>query len=455
MVIFRRVRAILCCVTIAAKPLPKPRKHTNTPRFFFTLKKPTEGHALRAEAQYNGWARQILWANTLPEACPANALDASSEACVAWVQGFQRAHGLLEDGMLGPGTLLACISVYGGGRWVGPGPAILGGQEVDLGWPVWRMPTLGTVEQTNRALHPDLIALLSIGELDRVAKRRITIKHEGLRSHFSLDASRGIDGCSMVLQWADPLFATAFSPATQLGDYPVGREAIGVEIEDPLAPHYREREGKTRQRVREMTSAHIAGMTVRQLNLFPEQIAGLYRLLRTLCERLGVAFAFPRGVDGGFDTQCNHQKIVDFKGVAARFHWHVRASEPGAGLVEALPALFGEGGGGVLKKAVLQHQPPPQVVAKVVVQDRVTDGELERLGESWAQGATTGVEAVVGRFEARRFSVERAVRERREDGVNVGDLGSVEMGVRGVGGARAARLVELRERLRPHLRYPV
>jgi hypothetical protein len=398
---------------------------------------------VRAEAQYNSWARQILWANTLPEACPASGMDAASEACVAWVTEFQQAHGLRVDGLLGPGTLLACISVYGGGRWSGPGPAIIGGREADWGWPVWRMPTLGVVERGPQPTAPDLIALLSIGELDRVAKRRVQPKPEGLRAHFSVDASRGRSGEGMILQWADPAMASPFSPSGQLGDYPSGRVAVGVEVEDPLGPHYREREGKTRLRERDLCSAFIAGMTVRQLGLFPEQVTALGRLLGALTAALDIPMAFPQSADGLFETGCEPARFSTWRGVAARFHWHNRNSEPGAGVVEALPSLF-EGVAQTHRPRLVNTTPPPPRPAaapapRALTLDRVTDEERARLADAWAAAPTAAAPAP-RRLQHARFSLELALRRRALD-ASAGD--------------RAARDAALRARLRPHLRYPL
>jgi hypothetical protein len=307
------------------------------------------------------------------------------------------------------------------------------------------MPTLGAVERPSQPQAPDLIALLSVGELDRVAKRRVQAQPEGLRAHFSVDASRGRAGEGMVLQWADPLQATPFAPATQLGDYPVGRVAVGVEVEDALAPHYREREGKTRQRLRDMSSAHIAGMTVRQLGLFPEQVTALARLLRALTSALDLPMSFPLSADGHFETACDPKRLSGWRGVAARFHWHNRNSEPGAGLVEALPVLFeGQGAPALIPSAQPQARPQGQPAtgraptpARAPTPDAVTDDERARLADAWASAPITTTRAT-RRLPPPRFSLDLALRRRTTETTT----------------ERDARITSLRDRLRPHLRYP-
>ena len=63
--------------------------------------------------QFNLRARQLFWRGLMPEAIPAWQLD--GDALVDWVLNYQKEHGLLEDGCLGPSTLIDMAARARGG----------------------------------------------------------------------------------------------------------------------------------------------------------------------------------------------------------------------------------------------------------------------------------------------------------------------------------------------------
>lgn len=412
--------------------------------------------------KYNSWARQILWANALPPTCPVHRMDPESKACEMWVREFQETHGLFVDGLLGPTVVLACAGVYGEGMG-GFGALIIGGEKIALDVPVLRLFDVSASAEESVA--PDVITLLSIAEVHREARRRV--KGQGIRSHFSIDGSKGRDGHSLIIQWADPLRAVSFLPVGKHGDYPEGRAAVGVELENPLAMHYREREGRIRLRQRDRVTATVGNMSARQLGYFPEQMSALDRLLTALSGIPGLSTSFPRGPIGEFLTDCDPERWGTWKGVLARFHYHNRLNEPGASLVPYLPFLFGsevERADAVSiaeAKAAEDEAPTPErkarpfvpstqrVIPDLVaegVPDDVTDSERESLKASWKGDAPS---AVKPQGSHRRFSIDQA-RDRRGGRSSRRDVdaeGSLD-GADAVVSEREQRRAALRERLR-------
>lgn len=304
---------------------------------------------------YNAWARRFLWPFNLPPGCPAHQMDATSEACASWVRELQEHHGLRPDGRLGPSTLFVCMALFGDGPG-SVGHAIIDGAEVDLGVPVVRFFEPGRASRL--AAPPDVGLLLSVAALELTTTRRRR-GEIGPRAHFTIESGTP----ALVLQWADPLEEVAFTArdATESETYPLGRDAVGVELENPLVIHERAHEQRTRLRSREVVSAEVAGRRARQLDLFPEQRATLDRLLAALQARLGIPRRFPLDPadPNRYDTHPRpHEHWADHQGWLARFHIADRLAEPGMGLVAALPALFGP-----LTAAPVAASPPPQAEA--------------------------------------------------------------------------------------------
>ena len=285
---------------------------------------------------FNGWASRFLWPFNLPKACPAWSMVADSASCAQWVMDFQASYGLAADGRLGPSTLHACAACFdeGGG---GVGGAMIGGEEVDLGVPVARMCTMARQSGAAVGLAPRVV-LFSTAELERHGRHR-RLGERGLRGHFSVDAAQGRAGASLVLQWADPKREVSFVPSEVDGDYPASLQAIGVELENALVPQGAASEARKWLRRREGVAHEIGGRKCRHLAYFPEQVVALQRLMQAL-QGQGVPVRFPQ--DGaGWDTRCRPGLWSQWEGYLARFHYAAGSVEPGAGLVEVLPALFG------------------------------------------------------------------------------------------------------------------
>ncbi|MDX9720073.1 MAG: peptidoglycan-binding domain-containing protein [Myxococcota bacterium] len=259
-----------------------------------------------------------------------------SEACEQWLRDFQQAHGLREDGRLGPATLAALAAVYdvdGGGM----GGLIVGGEELELGIPVARMNTLGKQSKVPTE-PPTLAVLLSVFELERQSRYR-RVGERPIRAHFTIDASQGRDGHSLIIQWADPLRSVGFAPVEEDGDYPRNRSAVGIELDNPLSLHERGGDERRWSRPRRVVSAEINAQRCRQLSFHPEQLASLKRLMAALDEKLAIPLDFPQ--QQGRYLSKRFDNCANWHGYLARFHYAERLHEPGAGLVEALPQLFG------------------------------------------------------------------------------------------------------------------
>lgn len=282
---------------------------------------------------FNVWTRQILWASALPANCPLQQLDPASDAFVDWLRDFQRQHQLLDDGTLGPTTLFALWAIFEPNTQ-GIGPLIIGGQPVDLPCPVIRLFPAAS----HHDVQPDIIGLCAIANFERVARQRLRNQRPP-RAHFTIDGARG-QGHGVIVQWADPLAQVPFAPSDQPGDLPAHRHGVVVELDNPIRLHYREREGRLRQRERAIARGRLGDRTTRHLAFYPEQINALDLLLNTLTTTLDIPHTFPRTDEGalftGFDPDLGHH----FQGVIARFHIDPHNEEPGAGLVEHLERIF-------------------------------------------------------------------------------------------------------------------
>ena len=280
---------------------------------------------------FNDWAKRFLWPFNLPEACPVLDLDAASEACIEWIKAFQTQSGLRKDGYLGPSTIHALVAEQLGGMHTS---LLINGEEFEIGSPVARFFTTSSTEEVK----PDLMVLLSSGELLRMARERRDGK-KGLRSHFSIDASRGADGQSLIIQWADPGRAVGFVPASEDDDYPAARMAVGIELENPLTQYSRRSEMRKWLRAREMVTEEIDGRRVRSLEYHPEQIKALKALIGSLSEILDIPMVLPTS-GRGFDTRLAPELARKFQGCLARFHFKNVLGEPGAGVVRAAHQIF-------------------------------------------------------------------------------------------------------------------
>ncbi|OIP42545.1 MAG: hypothetical protein AUK47_04090 [Deltaproteobacteria bacterium CG2_30_63_29] len=363
---------------------------------------------VRVDAKdYNGWAKRFLWPFNLPAECPVHELDPGSEACVEWISEFQRQHGLLVDGRLGPSTLYACVAVYHEGAG-GVGGLLIGGETVDIGVPVARMRSLMAEHQT-LSKAPDLCVLLSTSEMERATRSR-RLREKPLRSHFAIDGSRGVNGKSLIIQWADPLCIVDFVPVLEPSDYPANRQAVGIELENPLTAHHRDSDARRWQRKRNNVSADINGRVSAQLEYHPEQLQSLILLMDVLESRLGLPRQFPIR-NGKYDTYLS-SNWQDHKGYLARFNFEQRLNEPGAGLVQQLPTLFGplatdeptavKSSSTKIRPAAAEPPPPLDVV---------TNDERRSLKKAWDAPVSSAVAPPV--VDRESFSLSRSLKSRR------------------------------------------
>src|SRR5690606_33804672 len=205
---------------------------------------------------------------------------------------------------------------------------------------VARMPTMKRLD-ARLETPPTLGVFIAGGEFERHGRDRRANKRP-IRSHIAIDAARGRDGHALVIQWADPHAVVPFVPVDEPGDYPPGRQVLGVEIENPLTPHRREAEQRLWLRARELVTVFIAGRNVRQLALYPEQINTLEVLLDALTAHTDIPRTFPtRGEQ--FDLEVSDRDAWrEHHGWIGQFNYKDQLVSPGVGFTLALPRLFPE-----------------------------------------------------------------------------------------------------------------
>ena len=281
---------------------------------------------------FNRRARQLLWRSTLPDSSPLFGLD--DNALIDWVLDFQHNHGLKMDARLGPSTLLTILAQDYGGL----GGIIVGGKEIPIpDTQVARLFKPATPLQN--PVCPDLSCILSVPELLYACRDRIKGRRP-IRTHFSIDSSTGTQDHSLILQWADPLDAVTFCPTQDHGDYPKGRQCIGIEIETVLLNHQLDADERQWMHRRSMVRGNIGAQSVFQPAIYPHQIRSLKQLLLVLESATGIPCIFPTQ-EGLFVTSpLPESELSSYRGCLARFHYCENNHEPGVGFVCALPDVF-------------------------------------------------------------------------------------------------------------------
>lgn len=282
--------------------------------------------------QYNLRARQLFWRGIIPETHSVWHLN--GDALVDWAVEFQNFHGLLADGCMGPSTIIAVAALARGGI----GGPIIDGEEVgtaNLKVARLFMPGEGA------AASPDLCCILSMPEIAKTTRERLA-GHAKVRAHFAIDSSRGQNGASLVVQWADPMRAVPFCPAAETDDYPKNRQCVGIELENFLLLCQIDADARQWRRRRPVAKAVIGGKTVSQPILYDSQIRSLDLLLQTLEDKLRISKTFPMK-NGVYRTDILEGQDLDAqKGVVARFNYIDVNHEPGAGFVNSLETIFGK-----------------------------------------------------------------------------------------------------------------
>ncbi len=283
-------------------------------------------------AQFNLRARQLFWRGLLPDGHEAFGLD--GDALIDWVLAYQAANGLAQDGCLGPSTLIAIAAQSRGGM----GGAIVGGREIETeGAHVARMFLPGD----ERPAEPDVCCILSMPEIAKTTRDRLSGQLKK-RAHFSIDSSKGCNGCSLIVQWADPLREVPFCPLRETDDYPKGRTCVGIEAENFLMLYQIDADERHWRRRRPMTKATIQHKGVSQPALYPSQVAALGKLLGMLEKEAGIPKAFPMADGDYVHALLDGDVLSSFRGCLARYHYISANNEPGAGFAASVETLFGK-----------------------------------------------------------------------------------------------------------------
>ncbi len=282
--------------------------------------------------QFNLRARQLFWRGLMPEAIPAWQLD--GDALVDWVLNYQKEHGLLEDGCLGPSTLIDMAARARGGV----GGFIINGQEIPVeGVRVARMFS----PENSPTVTPDLCCILSMPEIARFTRDRLNGAAK-MRAHFSIDSSKGPHDTACIVQWADPCRAVPFCPVTETQDYPKNRQCVGVELENFMLLYQIDADERHWRRRRPVTKASIGKKIVSQPILYDSQIRALGVVLDVLAQHVGIEKKFPISQGAYLTDMLEGDELDHAKGCLARFHYIQVNHEPGAGFVQALDTLFGK-----------------------------------------------------------------------------------------------------------------
>lgn len=285
----------------------------------------------RLEArQFNQRARQLFWRGILPDTHPVYHLD--EESVVDWVCDYQAQNQLLCDGKMGPSTLIVYLANARGGV----GGFIIDGKEVVVeGARVARMFTPGD----GASVKPDLCCILSVPEIDYAARDRVNGR-ASVRSHFSIDSSKGLNNESLIIQWADPMREVTFCPTFETVDYPRKRQCVGIEIENVLLLYQLDSDERHWQHRRPVVKAPIANKLINQPAVYDQQVRALSHILDVLEKEVGIPRKFPMQ-DGDYQTSPVEQ-LDEYSGCLAKFNYFQMNNEPGAGFVLHLETLFGK-----------------------------------------------------------------------------------------------------------------
>ena len=282
--------------------------------------------------QFNMRARQLFWRGVVPESNALWRLD--DDGIVDWTLDYQEKHGLLADGRFGPACLITMMAESLGGI----GGFIIGGREIAVeGVRVARMfsPSDGA------EVKPDLCCILSVPELDYACRERVNGRGR-VRAHFSIDSSMGTNGCSTVIQWADPLRAVPFCPSFETVDYPRRRDCVGVEIENVLLLYQLDSDERRWMKRRPVVKAKLGNREINQPVFYPQQMKALEAVLDVLEKHAGIPRTFPNA-EGVYTTSIvEDENLAGYCGCLAKFHYISMNNEPGAGLVPWLEELFGK-----------------------------------------------------------------------------------------------------------------
>lgn len=282
--------------------------------------------------QFNLRSRQLFWRGIVPESHPAWHMD--EESLVDWVCDYQSKHRLLVDGCFGPSTLIVMLAESRGGL----GGFIIDGKEVVMdGVRVARMFVPGN----GQIVKPDLCCVLSIPELDYACRDRVNGRL-GVRAHFSIDSSRGPDGESLIVQWADPMRAVPFCPVFETVDYPRRRQCVGVEFETVLLLYQLDSDERRWQRRRPVVKAPIGKRVINQPILYGPQLKAFEHIMDMLEKHLGIPKKYPN-LDGTYHTDLlEAEHLEGYSGYLAKFNYFQMNNEPGAGFVDSLDRIFGK-----------------------------------------------------------------------------------------------------------------
>ncbi|MFA5623811.1 MAG: hypothetical protein WC966_01980 [Bradymonadales bacterium] len=288
---------------------------------------------IQAAKAFNTRARQIFWRGAVPSANPVWDLD--DDGVIAWTLDFQREHGLLQDGRLGPSTMICMMALERSGL----GGLIIGDEEIPCNDTI--VARMFVKNPSLKVVEPKIACFLSMPEMDRETRERV-YGGARIRAHFSIDSSRGAKGKSLIIQWADPLKEVGFCPTNESIDYPKMLQCIGIEVENVLLQYQLDMDERRWLRRRGFAKADVAGSLASQPVYHPEQMQALDALMNVLQKHAQIPRIFP--VNGpSYDTYCHDaSKFKEYNGYLARFHYHQRHNEPGAGFVAQLETLFGK-----------------------------------------------------------------------------------------------------------------
>ncbi len=161
-----------------------------------------------------------------------------------------------------------------------------------------------------------------------------------IKAHFSIASGAFQNGHSLLIQWADPAYATPFCPTDQTGDYPPDLACVGVELTGPILTFQRDVETRKYERRRQHSTATLHDTAYTHLAPMPSQMTTLDKLLDVIEGSLDIPRQFPRDCNGFYTQIIDGNKIQSFRGTIAKFHYKKQSLEPGAGLVNALDTLF-------------------------------------------------------------------------------------------------------------------
>lgn len=276
---------------------------------------------------YNKSAKELYAPTGFPAFC-AEVERLNDDVSPDAVREAQAAVDAKVDGWLGP-NIVDAIGVrhrrqQNGGQCEadGTGYVIVGPKAVEVPAPVVAWPEYSELQKTPaekrgpKGASVDTIVLhydVAFTSMDAHA----TLKKRGLSSHFYVDG----DESATVRQCHNPLTRVCYHEET------VNDRAVGIEINNPAAPRFADRDADLRGRKRGTETCRINGAQIERLKFFERQVEVTRRLVGALHAAAGIDVSVPRHGDG----ELKHNRLErpeEASGLLAHYHLDGDKTDP-------------------------------------------------------------------------------------------------------------------------------